>query len=112
MNLTFLYQPVSNLDEAVTFYRDVLGLDEAWREGDETAAFALPDTGIQLMLDASSANSGGPGGFYEVENVDDFYAARRDSAKWVTPPEDLPPIRYAAFTDPAGNLFRICHNLE
>ena len=32
MKLTFLYHPVIDLDQAVTFYRDVLGWDEAWRE--------------------------------------------------------------------------------
>ena len=112
MKLTFLYHPVINLDEAVTFYRDVLGLDEAWREGEETAAFALPDSTVQVMIDASGADSGGPGGFYEVDDVDAFYSARRESVTWIAPPGDLPPIRFAAFTDPAGNCFRIFHNLE
>lgn len=112
MKLTFLYHPVTDLDEAVAFHRDVLGLDEAWREGEETVAFVLPDSEVQLMLDSSGTDDGGPSGFYEVENVDAFHAARQDSTTWVTAPIDLPPIRFAAFTDPAGNLFRIFHNVE
>jgi catechol 2,3-dioxygenase-like lactoylglutathione lyase family enzyme len=112
MKLTFLYHPVVNLDEAVTFYRDVLGWDEAWREGTETAAFAIPDSTVELILDTSVANKGGAGGFYEVDDVDSFFVARPDSVTWTQLPQDLPPIRFAAFTDPAGNVFRIFHNLE
>ena len=112
MKLTFLYHPVKDLDQAVAFYRDVLGWDEAWREGETTAAFSIPDSTVQVMLDVTGSDEGGPSGFYEVDDVDAFYAARRDSVKWVEPPEDLPPIRCAAFTDPAGILFRIFHSLD
>lgn len=112
MKLTFLYHPVTHLEDAVGFYRDVLGLDEAWRMGEETAAFALPDSDVQVMLDVSDSDAGGPCGFFEVDNVDAFYDAHRDSVKWTETPEDLPPIRCAAFTDPAGNLCRIFHSLE
>lgn len=112
MKLTFLYQPVTDLDAAVAFHRDVLGLDEAWREGTETVAFALPDSEVQLMLDASGADEGAASGFYEVADVNAFYEKHRESAAWITPPVDQPPIRFAAFADPAGNLFRIFQNLE
>ena len=93
-------------------FRDVLGWDEAWREGDETAAFAMPDSPVQVMLDASDSGDGGPSGFYEVANVDAFHEAHPDSVTWIELPQDLPPIRYASFTDPAGILFRILHTLE
>lgn len=112
MRPSFLYHPVTDLDEAVRFYRDTLGLDEAWREGDETVAFALPGTELQIMLDSSSADQGGPSGFFEVDDLDAFYEARRDTVTWVDAPSDLPPIRWASFTDPAGNLFRVFQNLE
>lgn len=112
MKLTFLYHPVTDLEASVAFYRDVLGLDEAWREGEETAAFALPDSPVQVMLDVTDSDTGGPSGFYEVDNVDKFHAEHRDSINWIQPPEDLPPIRCAAFTDPGGNLCRIFHSLE
>jgi catechol 2,3-dioxygenase-like lactoylglutathione lyase family enzyme len=112
MKLTFLYHPVKDLDTAVAFYRDVLGWDEAWREGDVTAAFAMPDSTVQVMLDASQSDEGGPSGFYEVADVDAFHQANLETVTWVETPHDLPPIRYASFTDPAGILFRIFHNLE
>jgi catechol 2,3-dioxygenase-like lactoylglutathione lyase family enzyme len=113
MKLTFLYHPVTDLDVAVGFYRDVLGWDEAWREGTSTAAFAIPDSSVQVMLDASDPDDdGGPGGFYEVADVDAFHVDHRDSVNWVELPQDLPPIRFASFTDPTGTLFRIFHHLK
>lgn len=113
MKLTFLYHPVTDLDVAVSFYREVLGWDEAWREGTSTAAFAIPESSVQVMLDASDPDDdGGPSGFYEVADVDAFHADHRDSVKWVALPQDVLPVRFASFTDPAGTLFRIFHSLE
>lgn len=93
MKLTFLYHPVIDLEKAVGFYRDVLGWDEAWREGETTAAFAIPDSTVQVMLDVSDSDEGGPCGFYEVDDVDAFHATNRDTVDWVELPEDLPPMR-------------------
>lgn len=112
MILTFMYHPVTDLETAVAFHRDVLGLDEAWREGADTVAFDLPGTGVQLMLDASGSSAAGPGGFYRVDDVDAFHEAHGDSVTWVELPVDQPPIRCAAFVDPAGTLMRIFHELD
>jgi catechol 2,3-dioxygenase-like lactoylglutathione lyase family enzyme len=113
MKLVFLYHPVKDLQAALGFYRDVLGWDEAWREGDVTVAMKIPDSDVQVMLDASDAEaSAEASGFYEVADVDEFYERHRDQATFVETPRDLPPIRYAAFTDPSGNLFRVYHDLE
>ncbi|MGH3763382.1 VOC family protein [Actinophytocola sp.] len=108
MKLTFLYQPVDDLAAAVAFYRDVLGLDEAWREGETTAAFRLPGTEIELMLDVPPGD--GPewkaGGFYGVESVEKFMA-EHPGIKWVGEAFDMPGGRAAAFLDPAGNTVHI-----
>lgn len=58
------------------------------------------------------ADAGGPSGFYEVEDIDVFYAEHHESVSWVEPPQDAPPIRFASFTDSAGILFRIFQNVE
>jgi catechol 2,3-dioxygenase-like lactoylglutathione lyase family enzyme len=108
MKLMFLYQPVSDLPEAVAFYRDVLGLDESWREGDGTAAFRLPGTEVELMLDVPPGD--GPewkaGGFFAVDSVDAFVAAHPDIT-WVGEAIDVPGGRSAAFQDPAGNTLHL-----
>lgn len=108
MKLTYLYQPVPDLEAAVTFYRDVLGLDETWREGKGTAAFRLPGTEVELMLDVPPDD--GPewraGGFYAVDSVDAFVAEHPD-IKWVGEVIDIPGGRSATFQDPAGNTLHL-----
>jgi catechol 2,3-dioxygenase-like lactoylglutathione lyase family enzyme len=108
MKLMFLYQPVSDLPEAVAFYRDVLGLEESWREGDGTAAFRLPGTEVELMLDVPPGD--GPewkaGGFFAVDSVDAFVAAHPEIT-WVGAAIDVPGGRSAAFQDPAGNTLHL-----
>jgi catechol 2,3-dioxygenase-like lactoylglutathione lyase family enzyme len=108
MKLTFLYQPVADLEAAVSFYRDELGLDESWREGKTTAAFRLPGTEVELMLDVPPDN--GPewkaGGFFAVDSVDGFVAEHPD-IDWVGEVIDVPGGRSAAFRDPAGNTLHL-----
>lgn len=114
MKLTFLYQPVTDLPAAVAFYRDTLGLDESWREGDSTAAFALPGTEVELMLDVPPGS--GPewqaGGFFGVDDVREFLAQRPD-LKMVGEMVPLPDGGIAAtFLDPAGNAIHIFDQKE
>jgi catechol 2,3-dioxygenase-like lactoylglutathione lyase family enzyme len=108
MKLTFIYQPVEDLEAAVAFYRDTLGLDESWREGKTTAAFTLPGTEVELMLDVPE--NGGvearAGGFFGVDDVDRFFAEHPT----LTPAGgiiDVPGGRAATFVDPAGNPVRV-----
>jgi catechol 2,3-dioxygenase-like lactoylglutathione lyase family enzyme len=103
MKLTFLYQPVKDLDESVAFYRDALGLDEAWREGTTTAAFTLPGSDVQLMLDTTSGDDWRPGGFFEVDSVEKFVAEHRNLS-WVMESIELPGGTGASFRDPSGNV--------
>lgn len=108
MKLTFLYQPVDDLDAAVAFYRDTLGLDESWREGETTAAFALPGTEVELMLDVPPGT--GPewqaGGFFTVDSVHRFVADHPD-IKLVGEIIEVPGGRAATFLDPAGNAVHL-----
>jgi hypothetical protein len=39
----------------LALYRDELGWEEAWREGDTTVSLKLPGTDVQLMLDRTQA---------------------------------------------------------
>jgi catechol 2,3-dioxygenase-like lactoylglutathione lyase family enzyme len=108
MKLTFLYQPVDDLEAAVAFYRDTLGLDESWREGKATAAFALPGTEVELMLDVPEGDGAErrAGGFFGVDDVDRFFADR-PTLELVGEVVDVPGGRAASFLDPAGNVLRV-----
>jgi catechol 2,3-dioxygenase-like lactoylglutathione lyase family enzyme len=101
MKLDFMYLPVPNMAEALAFYRDTLGLDEAWREGEATVALKLPGSELQLMLD--EATSDRPGPVFAVDSVVAFHAARAGELKFVREPAEIPGGHWASFEDPAGN---------
>ena len=100
MELTFLLVPVPDLATVLPFYRDTLGLDEAWREGEDTVAFALPDGKVQLML---VANGDPAGPMYKVDSVSGFFADRPE-IKVAVAPQPIPGGSVAGFQDPAGTL--------
>jgi len=112
MKLTYIYHPVSDLKSAVAFYRDVLGWDEAWRMGDDTAAFQIPGSEIEVMLAVDPDPSAVASGFFAVDDVDDFCSSLPEGVTIVDEPTDLDPIRYAAIADPSGNLIRLFTEVE
>ena len=112
LQLSFLYHPVRDVGAAVAFYRDELGLDEAWRMGDDTAALPLPGTAIPVVLSVDAAPSAPASGFFQIDDVDEFHRTHADRITFVDEPQDLPPIRYASFRDPDGNLVRLWTDLE
>lgn len=107
MKLSLIYMPVKDLAAALALYRDTLGFEEAWREGDLTAGLTLPGTEVELMLDQDSPEDDKPGPFFQVDDVDAFYAARKDELAFVAPPTSIPPGRYVAFDDPSGNRIHV-----
>ena len=60
---------VADLDAAISFYRDRLGHELAWRSG-EAVGFALPDTDAELVCHLRV----GPETDVLVENVDEAFA--------------------------------------
>ena len=103
MKLTYLYLPVDDLAAAESFYRDRLGLEEAWREGDSTIAFWSPDRAVQLMVDTDDYPAGS---MYEVDDLTAWQAA--NSAVPVRVPRyEIPGGSVAGYQDPAGNVFYV-----
>ena len=101
--LSFVYLPVREMKRALAFYRDQLGLDESWREGDGTVALKVPGTEVELMLDlVEEETSAGP--MFIIPSVDEFYRANRDEMQFITQPRDIPPGRMITVKDPSGNL--------
>ena len=103
MRLTFLYQPIKDLVAAVEFHRDQLGLDEAWREGEETVAFWLPGRVAQVML-STTKQPAGP--MYLVDDLDAWVLSHLgvtvSIAKYAIPGGSV-----AGFAAPGGNTFYV-----
>jgi predicted enzyme related to lactoylglutathione lyase len=98
--------PVSDLDKAVTFYSEVLGLTVKFRDGDRFAA--LDGGGVTIALAASEEQVAGPvtAPSYKVgdvaEAVRDLTAA---GAEVLSGPETGPHEVRAVLRDPSGNVF-------
>jgi catechol 2,3-dioxygenase-like lactoylglutathione lyase family enzyme len=108
VELTFILAPVPDLSAALPFYRDTLGLAEAWREGEDTVAFHLPDRTAQIML-VADGDPAGP--MYKVDSVPAFFADRPE-IKVVMPPRPIPGGSVAGFHDPAGNVAYVFDQIE
>lgn len=107
MNLAFVYLPVTDVKAALALYRDTLGFEEAWREGDSAVGLVLPGTEVQLMIDQDTASDEKAGPFFAVEDVDAFYAANQGKLSFNAPPKDIPPGRHVSFDDHWGNRVHV-----
>lgn len=103
MKLTFVYAPVSDLAPALAFYRDTLGLDELWREGDTTVGFALPGSDVGVMVGVDTEP---PGPMYLVDDAAAWVAAHPDLTP-ATPLAEIPDGAVVRYFDPAGNSFYV-----
>ena len=106
-NTSFIIMPVHDMKSALTLYRDQLGLIEAWREGEGTVSFQLPNTDVQLLVslvEGGSPLTAGPG--FTISSADDFYAANQGKLDFLSAPVDIPPGRLVIVKDPAGNTLQ------
>lgn len=106
MKLGFVYVPVKDMSRALAFYRDTLGLEELWREGDGTVALRAPDDEAGLMLDLVDS-AGAPGPLFVVDSVADFYARHRGALDFQAEPEEIPGGFWVEVRDPDGQTVRL-----
>jgi predicted enzyme related to lactoylglutathione lyase len=111
MKLEFVYMPTRDLRAALTLYRDGLGWQEAWREGESTVSLKLPGTEVQLMLDATDPDAPfGP--IFVVDSVHDFQASRPSELGIRMKPEAIPGGFMATFEDQSGNTIYVLDQSE
>ena len=98
-----IIHPVEDLDEAVPFYADALGLSLKFRDADRFAAFDAGGVTIALAAGAEAV-SNTPTVSYKVVDVeaavDDLVAS---GATLESPPQEGPHEIRAVLRDPAGN---------
>ena len=108
MKLEFLYAPTRDLAAALALYRDELGWEEAWREGDTTVSLKLPGTDVQLMLDATVPDGGGTfGPIFVLDDAKQFFANRPAALRADGEPDEIPGGFLATFQDPTGNTLYV-----
>ncbi|MBA2389580.1 MAG: hypothetical protein H0V67_04925 [Geodermatophilaceae bacterium] len=111
MKLEFLYMPTRDLSGALALYRDGLGWQEAWREGESTVVLALPGTQVQLMLDATDPDAAfGP--IFVVGSVRDFLTGRPSELQVSMEPVAIPGGFMATFQDQSGNTIYVLDQSE
>lgn len=102
MKLSYAIKFVGDMDQAVAFYRDVLGLPLAFQSPD-WSEFSTGDTRLALHS-ASAANP--PGSVqlgFRSEDLDAFYAAREvNGMTFTAPPVDLHGSRISRALDCEG----------
>lgn len=101
VKLEMIYLPVSDIGPALALYRDTLGFDEVWREGDSTVGLKVPDSEVVLMLDRDPY--GRPGPMFTTDLVTDFLDRHGDAIDVVAGPMEIPGGYLVGFQDPGGN---------
>lgn len=97
--------PVDDLDAAEAFYRDALGLDPMFRDGDRFAAFKSGEVtialaaGSEILSDRTTVS-------YKVDDVEQAVASlQKAGAGLERAVEEGPHERRAVLRDPCGNPF-------
>lgn len=109
-SLPFFVYPVSDMDRAKTFYRDILGLVEIANWDDQWVEFARSedDEGPVLALSSvmEGCTPGAPGGAVALETADfeGFVIHLRDQGvTFALEPMETSVCHFARFHDPDGN---------
>jgi predicted enzyme related to lactoylglutathione lyase len=102
MRLNYAIKFVSDMDSAVRFYRDTLGLTPGMQSPFWTE---FETGGTRLALHPASAEN--PAGTVQLglgsDDIDGFYAdALANGLRFTQPPTDLHGVRIARFVDPDG----------
>jgi predicted enzyme related to lactoylglutathione lyase len=107
MKLEFLNVPTHDLQASLALYRDELGWEEAWREGDTTVSLKSPGSDVQLMLVAGDGAESAFGPIFVLEDVKRFHAKRPPGLRVTSEPEEIPGGYLATFEDPSGNVIYV-----
>jgi predicted enzyme related to lactoylglutathione lyase len=102
MKFKYAIKFVADMDKAVAFHRDVLGLKLAFQTPEWTE-FDTGDTRLALHPEATGYPAGRVELAFASEDLDAFYNARETlGIQCIMPPTELPGRRIARFLDSEG----------
>jgi predicted enzyme related to lactoylglutathione lyase len=108
--LDHVYYWTRDMDRAVAFYRDVLGLSVTRRDGDNWTEFAAGGAhfAIHGVVDSHPVQPGGATAVFEVADVDEARRVLEERGVEFGHSADIEGYaRYATFQDPDGNTVQI-----
>jgi catechol 2,3-dioxygenase-like lactoylglutathione lyase family enzyme len=99
-----VYFVVHDVEQAVRFYRDVLGLKQKFRDGDRWVAFDVGGTTLAVAGPEEAPLIGGTGPFVSLrtDDLDGLVAQLRQRGAEVTDPIGTGHERRAHLTVPGG----------
>lgn len=104
------YYVVKNMDESVAFYKDVIGLNVKFRDGNRWTQFDVNGVGVALA-DPSEGSVPPGGGATVVLEVDDLMAMRTQLTQQGIAVNDIVDMgghgKYFTTKDPSGNIVQI-----
>jgi catechol 2,3-dioxygenase-like lactoylglutathione lyase family enzyme len=109
-SLDHVYYWVSDMDRAVRFYREVVGLRLVRRDGDNWAELDAGPVRVALhgTKEGAPAETGGAAVAFRVEDLDDTRVSLgAHDVAFVHEGEVEGYGRFALFTDPDGNLIEV-----
>jgi len=114
--LDHVYYWTQDLDRAVKFYRDVLGLELIRQEGSSWAEFETGTIRLALhgAIEGRPMETGGATAVFEVDDLDAARAALEE--KGVELLDHMGEVegyaRFASFLDPDGNTVQVIEYLK
>ena len=104
------YYVVNNMDQAVSFYQDILGLEVKFRDGDRWTQFDVNGVGVALAdpSEGSVPPGGGATVVLEVEDLGEMREKLAQNGVTVNATVDMGGHgKYFTAVDPAGNIVQI-----
>lgn len=104
------YYVVRNMDQAVGFYKDLLGLNVKFRDGNRWTQFDVNGVAVALADPSEGTVPPGGGGTVVLE-VDNLMETREKLQQNGVPVNDIVDMgghgKYFTATDPEGNIVQI-----
>jgi catechol 2,3-dioxygenase-like lactoylglutathione lyase family enzyme len=101
--------PVADMERSLRFYRDVLGFEVQFTNGDPVSFAVMKQGGAELHLSIQPGKAGSLHAHLMIDDLDSVYERLRQAGAAVRQPPKVQPwgLRDVVVADPDGNTFEI-----